>query len=352
MVAAFMSTQAIQFGYDMDSVWNRVNGRLSVFLDTNCWINMADGKTEVSVRVREKLRELVASGRVFCPLSWGILEELFEQSGASLPRTASLMEELSLNAIFINREELYAWELSRSVRRFLGQPADDSLNGLFAPPAAFVGSGPRVSFDLPEGISISLEAKTHAQAFMKRELSKIGVVELAKLMGGRKMDRTPPAYSEAAKKARDIFNGSKSKLFLAEAGNSFHTYIMPFFGTYSQRVIAGWSAQFGPPEDEEAWFRKALVELPALHNYTDVMIVANSQPDRKDKYNHFMDNEIMVAPLAYATVFVSEDRGVKDVAGSRTKILSRTKCQYCDSLYNLENWLTNSAAKPIAGQPN
>src|SRR5262245_6514765 len=126
-----MTTQTIQFGYDKEAVWNRVSGRLCVFLDSNCWINMADGEREAPIRVREKLKDLVASGRVFCPLSWGTLEELFDQSGASLSRTASLMEELSLNAVFINREELFAWELSRSIRRYAGRPVEDSLNGLF-----------------------------------------------------------------------------------------------------------------------------------------------------------------------------------------------------------------------------
>jgi hypothetical protein len=33
-VAAFISTQTIQFGCDKDAVWNRVSGRVSVFLDT------------------------------------------------------------------------------------------------------------------------------------------------------------------------------------------------------------------------------------------------------------------------------------------------------------------------------
>lgn len=339
-----MSTQTIQLGYDKDAVWHRVRGRHSVFLDSNCWIDMADGKAEAPVRVREKLRELVASGRVFCPLSWGILEELFDQSGPSLPRTASLMEELSLNAIFPIREELHAWELSRSVRRFLGGETGTSLDGLFVPAGAFVGSGPCVSFDLPEGVSLSPEARAHAQAFMKRELSKIGVAELARTMGGSEMDRTPPAYSDVAKKAKELINGNKKKLFLAEARNSFDTYITPLLDKYPPLVAAGWMAQFGPAEDEEAWFLRILAELPALHNYTDVMVVASSLPDRKDKYNHFMDNEIMVAPLAYATVFASGDKGVKDIAGSRTKILSRTKCRYCDSLGALDNWLTDKAA--------
>jgi hypothetical protein len=84
--------------------------RVSVFLDTNCWINMADETKAAPVRVREKLRELVASGQVFCTLSWGILEELFDKSERFLPRTATLIEESSLNAVFINRQELYGWE--------------------------------------------------------------------------------------------------------------------------------------------------------------------------------------------------------------------------------------------------
>jgi len=250
------------------------------------------------------------------------------------------MEELSLNSVFLMREELFAWELSRSVNRVLGQPTDDTLDGLFAPPTAFVGSRPCVSFELPDGVSLGAEVVAHAKAFMMEKLSSVGVVKLAEQMGGSRVDRTPPAYSEAAKKAKEMFKGNKKKLFLEEAGNCFRTYITPALDRYPPAVITAWLGQFGSADDEEAWFRKALAELPALYNYTEVVVVASSQPDRKDKYNHFMDNEIMVAPLAYATVFVSGDKGVKDIAGSRTKILSRTKCRYCSTLEELDNWLT------------
>jgi hypothetical protein len=337
-----MKTQKIELGFDKDAVWNKVAGRLSVFMDTNCWIDMADETNDTACRVRDKLRDLVASGGVFCPLSWGILEELFKQSGESLQRTASLMEELSLNAIFVMRTELYQWELSRSVRRFRGEPADDSLKGLFVPPAAFVGLGPCLVWNAD--VPLSPEAQENAQAYVKYNLLKIGVVELAEKMGGSKLDETPPAYSEAAKKVKEKFKGNKKKLFLEEAGNCFYMYITPLLLKYPEQVIASWSAQFGPPDDEEAWFLTALVELPALHNFIDIMVVADSQPERKDKYNHFMDNEIMVAPLAYATVFVSKDKAIRDMLRNRTKILSRIKCQYCDSLDALETWLTEKVA--------
>lgn len=332
-----MSEQIIDFGFDKDCTWAKVDGRCSVFLDTMCWIEMADESTDTACRVRDRLKALVAAGRVFCPLSWGILEELFKQSGDSRKATASLMEELSLNAIFVMRTELYQWEFSRSVRKFLGEPVGDSLRGLFAPPAAFVGSGPCLTWKA--NFSLGPEVQAKLKAYMKHNLSKIGVVELAEKKGAFKLDEKPPDYSQAARKLSEKFKGDRKKLFLEEAGNGFYLYVRPLLLRYPPQLMASWSAQFGPAEDEEAWFLKALAQLPALHNFIDLMVVADLQPARKDKFNDFMDNEIMVGPLAYASVFVSRDRAIRDVLRNRTNILNRTECQYCDSIDALEAWL-------------
>jgi hypothetical protein len=174
---------------------------------------------------------------------------------------------------------------------------------------------------------------------MKYNLSKIGVAELAEKWGGSTLGRKFPAYSEAARKVKERFKGDKERIFSEEAVNCFHMYVTPVLLQLPPQIVATWSAQFGPPDDEKAWVLKALGELPALHNLIDIMVVADSQPDRKDSNNHFMDNEIIIAPLAYATVFVSKDKGIRDILRSRTKILSRTQCQYCDGLDALEIWL-------------
>jgi hypothetical protein len=328
-----MVKQTIQLSFDKEAVMKRVDGRRSVFLDTNCWSHMAAEIDQTACRVRDQLKELVASARVFCPLSWGLIEELFPLSGESLFRRAELMEELSLNVIYVMRKELFQWELDRSIRRCHGDITANSLDGLYAPPAAFAGSAPS------DEVSISPEALASAKVFIKENLSKIGIVELARLMGGTKFHATPPGYSEAAKKVKQKYKGNKKQLFLAEAGNCFHMYIAPFLITYPPQLIASWSSQFGLSIEEEMWFQNALAELPALHNYIDVMIVADQQPGRKDSNNDFMDNEIMVAPLAYADVFVAKDKGIRDILQNRTKILNRTKCQYFDSLAALEPWL-------------
>lgn len=226
--------------------------------------------------------------------------------------------------------------------RLLGEAVEDSLNGLFAPPAAFVGSGPSLVWNAE--VPLSAESQDNARAYMKCNRSKIGVVELAEKMGWSKLDETPPAYSEAAKKVKERFKGNKKKLFLEEADNCFSMYIRPLLLKYPPEVMLAWLAQFSSPDDEEAFFLKALAQLPALHNFIDIMIVADSLPTRKDEYNDFMDNEIMVAPLAYATVFVSKDKAIRDMLWNRTKILSRTKCRYCDGLDDLQTWLTEKFA--------
>lgn len=305
---------------------------------------MADEVDGTACRVRDELKKGVKDGRVFCPVSWGTLEELFLQSGESLRLTACLMEELSLNACFINRAEVFQWEFARSVRRCLGEPVGDSLKGLFTTPAAFAGSRPAVTFDLSDGEQISPVAEASAQAHFQAEMSKIGIAELANTMSGPPLVEAPPAYSEAAKTAMQTYKGNKGKLFVAEAGSCFYRYITSLLKLFPMQATTLWLQQFAGPGGEEGWFRRALSELPALYNFVDVMVATNMQPSRKDSNNHFMDNEIVVAPLAYANVFVAKDKGIKDLLRNRTQILGRTKCGYRDGLPELEAWLSVGAS--------
>ncbi len=185
-------------------------------------------------------------------------------------------------------------------------------------------------------------------------MASIGIAELAATIGGGpRIHDTPPAYSEAAKRAKALFKGNRKKLFTAEAENCFDMYIRPLLGmrpspafryVFPSSVSGGWLAQFGRSDGDEGWYDRALAELPALRNFVDLMVEADTQPDRKDSNNHFLDNEIMVAPLAYADVFVSRDKGIRHLLRTRTEILARTKCQYCENLGELATWLASGSA--------
>ena len=91
--------------------------------------------------------------------------------------------------------------------------------------------------------------------------------------------------------------------------------------------------------NEDGFPLNFLATLPALHNYVEIMTFVNMQPSRKDKENDFFDYEIMVVPLAYSSVFVTTDKGIRHLLRQATEILKRTKCHYCDGLGDLEGWL-------------
>ena len=332
-----MATTMLQLGFDKESAWNKVKDRLSVFMDMNCWINMRDERYPVAVAVRDRLKDLVSSGQVVCPLSWGLIEELFTQSPDLRRRTASLMEELSLNVTYVMRREAFEWEITRSVRRLASEEADDSLNGLFAPVAAFNGSQFPVEF--PEDYPIQKVDQERVRAIAKQGLGMTGLAQLVDTLDVPPNEgHHPPAYSEAARKAMALAKGNKSKLLEMEANEVFRIYVVPSLMKFPPAVVAQWMATVVNPSKRDTLTPESYLSLPALSNYVEIMATVDSQPSRKDKNNDFFDYEIMVVPLAYSSAFVSKDKGIKHLLTQRTQILKRTSCQYCDGLEALEQW--------------
>jgi hypothetical protein len=174
-------------------------------------------------------------------------------------------------------------------------------------------------------------------------MGRIGITEPASTMSGPRPVEAPPAYSEAAKKAMETFKGNKSKLFVAEAGNCLAMYVTPLLKRFPPQASRLWMQQFGGPGGEDGWLRRALAELPALYNFVEIMVATDTQPVRRDTHNHFMDNEIIVVPIAFADVFVAKDKGIRDLLRNRTQILARTRCRYCDGFAELETWLSANA---------
>src|SRR5262245_1497069 len=115
-----MAEKVIPFTFDKDALWRKVRNMKAVFLDMNGWINMADDKTPQATGVKDALRKAVSQGLAFCPLSYGVLTELYKQSFDSRMRVGQLMEELSLNIAYANRGEVFTWEVERFVTRELG----------------------------------------------------------------------------------------------------------------------------------------------------------------------------------------------------------------------------------------
>src|SRR5205823_2789121 len=63
-----------------------------------------------------------------------------------------------------------------------------------------------------------------------------------------------------------------------------------------------------------------LPHLPALHNHVEVMTCASEDPNRKDKVSDFFDLEMLPVPLAYADVFASLDKRIRNILSDRSEL--------------------------------
>src|SRR4051812_5200905 len=109
-----MVATTIPCSFERDSVWNKVRDRIPVVLDMNCWIDMGDDKSILATRIKETLRKRVSDGLIFCPLSWGLICELYKQSESSRLQVGSLMDELSLSISYAPRNEIFDWEIEKA----------------------------------------------------------------------------------------------------------------------------------------------------------------------------------------------------------------------------------------------
>lgn len=108
---------------------DRVLAQKIVYLDTRFWILLRDvslGRPKDSVisQILGPLRELIAAGKVICPINADTLAELLKQRDATTRlATAQLIDELSLGAALQSAEERVRTELMHCVQLSLRGPA-------------------------------------------------------------------------------------------------------------------------------------------------------------------------------------------------------------------------------------
>jgi hypothetical protein len=342
-----MIAKTVSCTFDKEAVWTKARHRKPVVLDMNCWINMGDDKCPLSTRIKGTLRKLVSDGTIFCPLSFGLICELYMQAEDSRLRVGTLMEELSLNVSYASREEIFAWEVERAVRRLADAgPIDLSTYEIYVPVLAYLTS--RFQLQFPHGFP-----SEHIEDFtkkLKERAESLTFTELLTMRAAREGDTIfnfikqfpAPKYSTEAKCIWDMVKGDKQKIQRIESETIFKQYIQPAIRKLPLSVQSKFLdyLQTAPKDKFSGCLGGLINHMPAIRNHMELMSAVTQQPSRKDKINDFFDNDIIPVPLAYASVFVAQDKGIRDLLRNRTAILKRNSCYYCFDLAELEGWLT------------
>jgi hypothetical protein len=352
-----MVAKVIPFTFDKDALWRKVRDMKAVFLDMNGWVNMADDKTPQATGVKAALRKAVSDGRVFCPLSYGILTELYKQEFDSRMRVGQLMEDLSLNVAYANRSEVFTWEVERFVSGELGVgPIDLSLSGLYVPLVLYMSSGLKIGF--PEKTD-SEEMREKVEG-LRQALESLTLTEILKMTyrdgedwESKYVKGLPdPPLEGVVQRIREGTKGDKNTMLLWESQAALELEVIPYLSRSSpevkQRFMEYVQAGAAEAEADKSTGRKEkyaeflanlLKKMPALYNHVELVATIAQNPAQRFEINDFFDHEIMPVPLAYASAFVAQDKGIRDLLRNRTKILPRNACCYCSNLGELEAWM-------------
>jgi hypothetical protein len=359
-----MAEISISCSPDKDAAWRKAAGRKPIYLDMSCWIRLREEKLPLHCEVKTILRRFVSEGRVFCPLSGTLIWELYKQEPGSRLRTAALMDELSLSLTYANNYEIFAWEIERFVSRSLGFGAIDmTQSGLYVPILGYLSSQSHIAF--PEEYASDMMN----EEFIRQIRQKVNTTTLTEFLKMRLNDRedwvgqyfkqlAPPPVSARIAFLREKADRRKNALLLVEWFHVLESEVYPAVKDRLPSEVVGRFAEYlrsmdaNVPEDKLTIARTAkrldeqLKPLPALYNHVELLTTLSRDPKQKYEINDFFDQEHMPIPLAYASVFVAHDGGIKHWlrdSANKTRVMERTKCRYCCNLEELLDWLSNKS---------
>jgi hypothetical protein len=324
---------------------DRIKGRKSAFLDTHFWNKVAREKNELPRHMKKSLRSLVQCGKIFCPLSQDVLDELFKQNYESALCVAELMNELSLNACFANNREIYNKEVLNHLMRIIdGKEYNISNTDLFVSISAHVRSEGKLVY--PNGFP--QDRVKECSELIAEKLSKMTLVDLVEF----RKDTLPikpevdlSCYSEIWRERRDFTKGNRNKMHRIEEEYVSRSLILPrlnryraWFPIYLQEKYLR-HIHSVPKDNYSGALGHILKELPSLNNFVEVMTVAGLDPNKKPCINDYHDMEMMIVPLTYSDVFVSEDKWIRRLISQLSDPSNKTRATYIDSFASLEKYL-------------
>jgi len=340
----------INFKISDDSITNKVQGRKAIFLDTNIWVHVANEKTQIAKDIRYYLIKLVNNGIVFCPLSAPLIWELYKQNFESALRVGSLMEELSLNICYLSIDEVIHKEIKKYVLSIINKSKLlVSGKDIYGPVMAYLFSN--YSLDFPSDYSQS--QIIHFSKVFTPIMNNLSLTDILKMRSDSlpiKYESSKIAYKKQNNKRREFTKGDKTKMRRIEEEFAAQNIILPIIYKINSQLpitqVFLLVNHFNSlPKDKYGGSLKSILEyLPATKCNIEIMTVTGYDITRNDNMNDYFDRELMILPLAYADVFVSEDKWIKHILINLSDITKNNNILYISTLNDLKKYLEKMLA--------
>lgn len=311
------------------SAWDHVRGRqlelardlarrTPIYLDSRFWFDLRRANDGLESAARSQpllvaLREAVADGRAFCPISGSTFIELFRHVDHQVRiRTARLVQELSLGVTLVGLEELAETELEW----FLVRKADLAVDPLVVP------IWTRISYALgtivPHAAQFSPRQNLALQVAAFDTLWNMPLTEMAD-------ELTDPPEFDLVDAARRLTEGIHAHAHqVADFDTVYRSEIVGTADFHGQRlagVIRRFAAQAGSPNGEPSvqdqrltrnfvgnllLLGKARQALRSMHVRASLHAIIRLNKGRKFKPNDLPDIEHAVVGVGYCRAFFTE----------------------------------------------
>lgn len=273
-----MTEYSIKFRDETD--YRILAGRDIIYLDSNFWIDLADEKTKPYKTLKEILKLLVRDKKIFCPLNFPTLTELYKQDYDSMLRVGELMNELSLNFTYSHAEEIWSYEVVKFIFSHLNNIEYRLKNEiLFVPYLGYLSS--RASLIFPDDYDSELEKKIFE--LLKGKMAKVTLPEFIKLSNGFKNRR----QRDLAYKIREEWNdrwernkGNRKKIRIELENIIAKEKLLPLMKKINSNLtpdqliqITNYINSF-PRDKQGRAFNSIISNMPSMRNEIEILSLA------------------------------------------------------------------------------
>jgi hypothetical protein len=338
----FYNMIMIQYPFSLanEKLLASLEGRKSIFLDSNIWIDLANAEKPEGITAKHLLLWLVNKGLVFCPVSIGILLELFLQEYDSALRQAELMEKLSLNVTLRPKSEIWSYEINALLQSFLKDTLELSVLSLnreylFGPAASYLGS----NLSLTYSGQIQTIKQMEVASMLADKISKLTITDLVEMhkkhlpSNDWKKNFDQGVYIDMMQNRRNTSKGVRKNAREIEKQAILENEVVPTMLAILRKSPA--VTQLNCLQRLDAYLTTIgssasdilIKKLPSVNYSVEIQTTAASNPILKMTPNHFIDVENMIVAPVYADVFVARDGWVKSVINdSQIKSLTKATC--------------------------
>ena len=333
----------INIGDDTD--YNSIRYRESIYFDSNIWIDIAEENSEHADLAKTLLSRLVDDGKIFCPLNFPTISELYKQNYDSMVKVADLMKSLSLNFSFAAHDEIWPKEIECFLRSILlGDQIDFEIDDLFIPFIGYLRSKYFLEFEDDNDPQIIEKV-----ALLRKEIANFTILDWVKFtdgVKGRKQKDRSKFIQNEWRKNFEIHKGDKIKIKRGVENFIGQNMILPKTLNFVKKQTAENKDKINkyfdslPKEKDGRSFDSIIKMLPSLNNYICSLAIAQLDPNRKIRMNDFFDLESIPVPIAYSDIFVARDKWIKYLL-EKSNLIKKKDCQIFHSIKDLNSYLAN-----------